>query len=616
MIGDKKLISLCTSRIYDSQVHGFIESFSEEIRARDMRLCVFSINMDIYWEEESVTADTSVFDYIPFEKTDVIVIMDEKIKSHTVADKIIRSAKEHDIPVIVIDGSYEGCFSIRFDFKKGFENVVRHLFEEHHITRPHFMAGIRDNVFSDERIEVFREILKEKGIPYDDSMLSYGAFWAEPARAATRELLKRDELPDAIICANDIMAINVCDVIKEAGIEVPDQILISGFDGIDEAFLASPGITTAGCDLSEMGVTAAKTTELCLNGEEPKEIIVSPELIPNESCGCPRCKDRIKAAMSRFNDGFYRYQDDIRTMHNSITRMMSAHSGQEAGGFIPEEYISHASCIVNMNCLKVEIYYFLTDDVPPEYCLLHDPLIKEKEPVPFDTKELIPFMEERLSSGFPLLIQSLDYMDKPMGYICYFFDGYNVTDYAKTANITEMVSLGLGGYITMKYQRYLLAKVEEMYKLDALTGLYNRLAFQEAFDAMKSAPENKGKPLLVVMADLDRLKKINDTLGHGAGDQAIAAVASALKEACPKDALCVRFGGDEMLAFIPNESEADGITEHIEEYLKEASQKNGFRISASCGCLVAAIEEDISAEKLISQVDAEMYNIKRITHQT
>ena len=235
MYGDKKLIALCTSRIYDQQVHGFIETFNEEIKAQGMRLIIFSINMDIYWEEDALTADSSVFNYIPYEKTDLIVIMDEKIKSHRIAERIIKAAEGRKKPVIIIDGSYPGCTGIRFDFKKGFEAVVSHMLDEHHITHPHFMAGIKDNVFSEERFQVFRDMLAKRDIPFDDSMVSYGEFWAEPAQAAARKLLERSELPDAIICANDIMAINVCDVLKEAGIDVPGQIMVSGFDGILES---------------------------------------------------------------------------------------------------------------------------------------------------------------------------------------------------------------------------------------------------------------------------------------------------------------------------------------------------------------------------------------------
>ncbi len=616
MVGDQKFIALCTSRIYDQQVHSFIEAFSEGIKSQGMCLAVFSISMDRYWVEDEDSADSSVFNFVPYNKADLIIIMDEKIKSHRIAEKIIHNAKKHKKPVIVLDGSYPGCLSIRFDFRKGLESVIRHLFDEHGITHPHFMAGFRGNAFSEARIEVFKEMLAERNIPFDDSMISYGDFWAGPARAAAKELLKRETLPDAVICANDIMAINVCDVLKEAGVDVPEQVIISGFDGMNEAFLASPSITTASCDLSEMAQTVVEAAKLCVSDDEniPQEMLVIPQLVPNESCGCPRCKTKLRSALSRFNDGFYRYQDDIRVMHNSITGMMSADTVKDAGAFIKGVYTSHACCIVNRACFSMDENFFLTDDIGDEYCLLYDPSMEEGDLPVFDIKELMPHMEERLASGYPLLIQSLDYINKPMGYICYFFENYDITEYGKTANITEMVSMGLGGYITMKYQQYLLRKVEEMYQLDALTGLYNRLAFQEAFDAMKSDPENDGKPLLVVMTDLDRLKKINDTLGHGAGDQAIAAVAAAMKAACPKEALCVRFGGDEMLAFVPGEDKADGIQDKIEEMLREASLKYGFRISASCGCSVATIREDISAEELIAMVDEEMYTIKRISH--
>ena len=69
------------------------------------------------------------------------------------------------------------------------------------------------------------------------------------------------------------------------------------------------------------------------------------------------------------------------------------------------------------------------------------------------------------------------------------------------------------------------------------------------------------------MCDLDGLKNINDTQGHLAGDRAIAAVAEALKSTCPEDAICVRFGGDEMLAFIMGDCECDSIIAEIREKL-------------------------------------------------
>nr|MCR4789138.1 cellulase family glycosylhydrolase [Lachnospiraceae bacterium] len=139
----------------------------------------------------------------------------------------------------------------------------------------------------------------------------------------------------------------------------------------------------------------------------------------------------------------------------------------------------------------------------------------------------------------------------------------------------------------------------------------NRIAFHEAFKDMKNDPVMEGRPLSVIMVDLDRLKKINDTLGHDAGDRAIAAVADALRNAVPDNSLCVRFGGDEMLSFIPGVERCDEILDSIDDYLGKESEKAGYRIAASCGSYTTTIHPDIDMEQIVKLADEEMYVIKR-----
>jgi len=617
MIGTYRIITLCTSRIYDPQIHSFIEIFNELIKKSGMRLLVFSLDTDLYWREDDYVAEAEVFRFIPYERSDIIVIMDEKIKSSRISQKIITKANAHGKPVIVLDGSYPGCYNIRFDFASGFEMVVRHVIEKHGVRNPHFMAGIKGNKFSEERQGVFKKVIEENGIPFSDDMVSYGDFWAEPARAAMQEVLKRVRLPGAVICANDIMAFNVCDVLREAGISVPEQIIVTGFDGYDEAYITSPALTTVDCSLVEMAqATSAAVMEIVAGRTPDAEKLVVPTLVKNESCGCPRCKKRLQRAVNRFNNGFYRYQDDIRIMHNTISNLMTVRSLDEAVSFIHNKYTQRTCMIVKQRCFLSDRSFFQDDDHEgeDEFVLFYDPLMKTDEPVPFDTKEVIPYIEERLEAGYPLLIQSIDYMNRSMGYLCYFFDSYNITEYGKTANITEMVSMGLGGYVTLQYQRYLAKKVEDIYKYDMLTGLNTRVAFQMAFDELKAVPEDQGKDLVVVMADLDNLKRINDKFGHSAGDCAIASVAHALMDACPPNSLFMRFGGDEMLALITGETSGDGIQDRIEDYLADASKEHGFKISASVGVYTTNIDRNLDIEELISKADEDMYTIKRSHH--
>ena len=233
MINEKNMIAVCTSRIHDHQLHSFLKQLNEYLLPYNCRVLIYALNCDLYWREEDDVPESYVFDIIPYDRLECLILMDEKIKSRKVSERIIARAAGNSVPVVVIDGSYDNTVSVSYDYQGGFERVVRHVIEHHAARKPHFVAGIKGNKFSDERIDIFRKVLTENGITFDDSMVSYGEFWADPARAAARKLIERGDIPDAVICANDIMAINVSGEFTQAGIKVPEQVIVTGFDGID-----------------------------------------------------------------------------------------------------------------------------------------------------------------------------------------------------------------------------------------------------------------------------------------------------------------------------------------------------------------------------------------------
>ena len=137
------------------------------------------------------------------------------------------------------------------------------------------------------------------------------------------------------------------------------------------------------------------------------------------------------------------------------------------------------------------------------------------------------------------------------------------------------------------------------------------MAFKGQFEELKENPMNTGQPLTVIMADLNGLKSINDTCGHGAGDHAIATVAKALTEACPPSALSVRFGGDEMFSFVIGECDTDEIISDIEDELNDESERLEYKISASLGVYETIFHEEIDLEEVIGHADEKMYSVKR-----
>ena len=148
-----------------------------------------------------------------------------------------------------------------------------------------------------------------------------------------------------------------------------------------------------------------------------------------------------------------------------------------------------------------------------------------------------------------------------------------------------------------------------MYKYDSLTNLYNRLSFTNEFEKMKRSFAGKKVPLNIILIDLDGLKHINDNYGHGAGDNAIRVIATALREACPKGSLCVRFGGDEMLAVIPGKNDPEAVKHDINRRIERYNAKEGkpYLISASAGIYRTDSTCDTDFEHLIKEADAIMY---------
>ena len=189
------------------------------------------------------------------------------------------------------------------------------------------------------------------------------------------------------------------------------------------------------------------------------------------------------------------------------------------------------------------------------------------------------------------------------------FNDYDIINYTKIPIVVSTISGGLGGFLNMQYQQYLISRIEDMYRLDHLTGLYNRQSFSREFDKQMKLLSEKSVPVTVVLADLDGLKAINDSFGHAAGDNAIRVTASALKESCPEDALCVRFGGDEMLAAICGPCNAIEIKAKIRKYLSDYNRRssNGYKISASVGTYITNSAGDVSFEALVKASDSDMY---------
>lgn len=172
-------------------------------------------------------------------------------------DAEVRRLARAEIPCVGIDMDLEGnnVEVVMSDNEGGAGAAVRHLYELGH-RRIATITGMVDSRPGADRLRGYRAAVQAVGLAYRDDYVAYGDFYAESGREATARLLALDEPPTAIFAAADMMAIGAIRAAAEAGLRVPEDLSIVGFDDIQLAPHVNPPLTTMRQDKLGLGGAA------------------------------------------------------------------------------------------------------------------------------------------------------------------------------------------------------------------------------------------------------------------------------------------------------------------------------------------------------------------------
>jgi diguanylate cyclase (GGDEF)-like protein/PAS domain S-box-containing protein len=159
------------------------------------------------------------------------------------------------------------------------------------------------------------------------------------------------------------------------------------------------------------------------------------------------------------------------------------------------------------------------------------------------------------------------------------------------------------------------AALQSLSLIDELTGLYNRRGFLAVTEQYLESFQRGDNGLVVLYADLDGLKEINDSLGHLEGDRALVRTAEVLKEAFRSSDIIARLGGDEfvLLASVGADESADSLTDRLQQKiaLANAQRNRPYDLSISIGVAHYDPDEACTIEELMGRADHVMYEEKR-----
>lgn len=150
----------------------------------------------------------------------------------------------------------------------------------------------------------------------------------------------------------------------------------------------------------------------------------------------------------------------------------------------------------------------------------------------------------------------------------------------------------------------------ELSRHDVLTGLANQTAFFEHMRRELSAALRTGRPLLLIFADINEFKSINDSMGHIASDRLLEKVAAIIKDSVRLADIPCRYRGDEFCVILPNTraEEAEHAATRITEGLRKAM---GAEVTLSIGIAQSSTDRMVTAEELVKAADAAMYEAKK-----
>jgi diguanylate cyclase (GGDEF)-like protein len=636
-----KVIALCMGGMDSQYQSKIIDHITKKFLNANYKVLLFQSFSNSYDNDNHNIGDFNIYNLINYNLIDAVVLDYMSIKRPQSALDIINEAKKHDLPIIVIDSEVdiEGTLNLSFGYSKAITTLTNHLIEKHHVTRINFMAAAPENEISVARETAYRKALESHGISVEDKRISYGYFWNEPAKAEVKNYYEKyHEMPQAFVCANDSMAIGVCQGVQELGFEVPRDVLVTGLDGILEAINYSPKITTVGYNFKELSNIVFDTLNDYFEDNTKKRvghIVIEGEVMYSSSCGCASIDYHLDNQLKRdLYSSLDFYKIFSMSLNNLVERAAGASSLQDTivrlQYHILKMWAEKVWLCLNETYLSDNIAYSNADfgytingyDINSN-CVVYRHNNDCTTKGVFRTSNLLPDFEKELRDNTTaIMFCPLNNQEKTIGYIATTYNNDFYDNLFKYCNLLKNIVMILENSKIQNQLKSTINKLENMYIRDSMTSIYNRRGFYQLAPSLISKCFLEDKYLMVISVDLDGLKPINDIYGHNEGDNAIITVAKTLNSIAINNEIVSRFGGDEYVVagMCDDQSYAENYVSKLNDFLNYYNENSHkpYKISASSGiyCTKVGSTDEILIDDLIKYADESMYTQKQASIMT
>ncbi|MBN2533631.1 MAG: substrate-binding domain-containing protein [Spirochaetales bacterium] len=232
-----------------------------------------------------------IYDFVEKNTVDGILLAAGSLGHYCSSGDLVQFCKKyHPLPVISISQVLPGIPSIISDNTTGLKSLIQHLIVDHGYKRIGFIKGIEGNQDGEQRYNIYRETLSHYNITFDKAFIAPGDFTLLAGRKAVRLFFKKRKIkPEAIIAANDEMAIGAMEELKDLNMHVPFDIAVAGFDDQPDSATSIPPLSTVKQNIKKQCDIALKVIMEMIDGKNSEPVIVVPtESVIRQSCGCKK----------------------------------------------------------------------------------------------------------------------------------------------------------------------------------------------------------------------------------------------------------------------------------------------------------------------------------------
>lgn len=277
-------------------------------------IAVISTLHNFYIETPHKILEGNIFELIGSDKFDGFLYDRNTFYGDTIKkqlDDILAATKK---PVMLLDSEEHKLFeSTAIDDSDAFEIITDHVIEVHGCNKIYCLTGPKQLFVSEERLRGFKNSMKKHGLYYDRSCCIYGDFWKDAAKELAEKIISGEmERPDAVICGNDVSAISLISTLTAAGIRVPEDIAVTGYDASADCNDFKPSVTTFKRPNYQLGAEAFRRLYRIITGSICTKLPNNKgNLVIGSSCGCTPSNYGISGDQRRLKIN-KRFESDIQ----------------------------------------------------------------------------------------------------------------------------------------------------------------------------------------------------------------------------------------------------------------------------------------------------------------